>query len=199
MKQMIIEGNNILSGTIEIGGAKNSAVALIPASILANGTSVIENVPNISDRDALLDILNILNCESNLEQDKLTIDTTKLKNAVIEESLSSRMRASYYFMGALLGREKFVEIYIPGGCNIGTRPIDIHLDGFRALGANITIEGNKYTLKADKLQGTDIYLKFPSVGATINIMFAAVLAEGTTIVHNAAKEIEIAKDRKSVV
>lgn len=192
MKQMIIEGNNILSGTIEIGGAKNSAVALIPASILANGTSVIENVPNISDRDALLDILNILNCESNLEQDKLTIDTTKLKNSVIEESLSSRMRASYYFMGALLGREKFVEIYIPGGCNIGTRPIDIHLDGFRALGANITIEGNKYTLKADKLQGTDIYLKFPSVGATINIMFAAVLAEGTTIIHNAAKEIEIA-------
>jgi len=191
MKQMIIEGNNILSGTIEIGGAKNSAVALIPASILANGASVIENVPNISDRDALLDILNILNCESNLEQDKLTIDTTKLKNAVIEESLSSRMRASYYFMGALLGREKFVEIYIPGGCNIGTRPIDIHLDGFRALGANITIEGNKYTLKADKLQGTDIYLKFPSVGATINIMFAAVLAEGTTIIHNAAKEIEI--------
>ena len=192
MKQMIIEGNNILSGTIEIGGAKNSAVALIPASILANGTSVIENVPNISDRDALLDILNILNCESNLEQDKLTIDTTKLKNSVIEESLSSRMRASYYFMGALLGREKFVEIYIPGGCNIGTRPIDIHLDGFRALGANITIEGNKYTLKADKLIGTDIYLKFPSVGATINIMFAAVLAEGTTIIHNAAKEIEIA-------
>ncbi len=191
MKQMIIEGNNILSGTIEIGGAKNSAVALIPASILAKGTSVIENVPNISDRDALLDILNILNCESNLEQDKLTIDTTKLKNAVIEESLSSRMRASYYFMGALLGREKFVEIYIPGGCNIGTRPIDIHLDGFRALGANITIEGNKYTLKADKLIGTDIYLKFPSVGATINIILAAVLAEGKTIIHNAAKEIEI--------
>ena len=191
MKQMIIEGNNILSGTIEIGGAKNSAVALIPASILANGASVIENVPNISDRDALLDILNILNCESNLEQDKLTIDTTKLKNAVIEESLSSRMRASYYFMGALLGREKFVEIYIPGGCNIGTRPIDIHIDGFRALGANITIEGNKYTLKADKLIGTDIYLKFPSVGATINIILAAVLAEGKTIIHNAAKEIEI--------
>ncbi len=191
MKQMIIEGNNILSGTIEIGGAKNSAVALIPASILANGTSVIENVPNISDRDALLDILNILNCESNLKQDKLTIDTTKLKNSVIEESLSSRMRASYYFMGALLGREKFVEIYIPGGCNIGTRPIDIHLDGFRALGANITIEGNKYTLKADKLIGTDIYLKFPSVGATINIILAAVLAEGKTIIHNAAKEIEI--------
>lgn len=191
MKQMIIEGNKTLSGTIEIGGAKNSAVALIPASILAKGTSVINNVPNISDRDALLDILNILNCESYLEEDKLTINTTNLKNCIIEENLSSRMRASYYFMGALLGREKFVEIYIPGGCNIGSRPIDIHLDGFRALGANITIEGNKYTLQAEKLQGTDIYLKFPSVGATINIMFAAVLAEGTTIIHNAAKEIEI--------
>lgn len=191
MKQMIIEGNKILSGTIEIGGAKNSAVALIPASILANGISTIENVPNISDRDALLDILNILNCKSNLEEDKLTIDTTNLNNTIIEESLSSRMRASYYFMGALLGRKKFVEIYIPGGCNIGSRPIDIHLDGFKALGADIKIEGNKYTLKADKLVGTDIYLKFPSVGATINIMLAAVLAEGKTIIHNAAKEIEI--------
>lgn len=191
MKQMIIEGNKMLSGNIEIGGAKNSAVALIPASILAKGTSIIENVPSISDRDALLDILDILNCKNNLDNDKLTIDTTELKNTIIAESLSSRMRASYYFMGALLGREKFVEIYIPGGCNIGTRPIDIHLDGFKALGANITIEGNKYTLKADKLIGTDIYLKFPSVGATINIMFAAVLAEGTTIIHNAAKEIEI--------
>lgn len=191
MKQMIIEGNKILSGTIEIGGAKNSAVALIPASILANGISTIENVPNISDRDALLDILNILNCKSKLDGDKLTIDTTNLNNTIIEESLSSRMRASYYFMGALLGRKKFVEIYIPGGCNIGSRPIDIHLDGFKALGADIKIDGNKYTLKADKLVGTDIYLKFPSVGATINIMLAAVLAEGKTIIHNAAKEIEI--------
>lgn len=191
MKQMIIEGNKTLSGTIEIGGAKNSAVALIPASILAKGTSIIDNVPSISDRDALLDILDILNCKNKLDNDKLTIDTTELKNTIIEENLSSRMRASYYFMGALLGREKFVEIYIPGGCNIGTRPIDIHLEGFKALGANITIEGNKYTLQADELQGTDIYLKFPSVGATINIMFAAVLAKGTTIIHNAAKEIEI--------
>lgn len=191
MKQMIIEGNKNLSGTIEIGGAKNSAVALIPASILAKGTSTISNVPNISDRDALLDILNILNCKNILDKDKLTIDATNLKNSVIEENLSNRMRASYYFMGALLGREKFVEIYMSGGCNIGSRPIDIHLDGFRALGANITIEDNKYTIKADKLIGTDIYLKFPSVGATINIMFASVLAEGETIIHNAAKEIEI--------
>lgn len=191
MKQMIIEGNKNLSGTIEIGGAKNSAVALIPASILAKGTSIIENVPSISDRDALLDILNILNCKSNLNEDKLEIDATNLKNTLIEEKLSSRLRASYYFMGALLGREKHVEIYIPGGCNIGSRPIDIHIDGFKALGAKVTIEGNKYILEAENLKGTDIYLKFPSVGATINIMLTAVLAEGETIIHNAAKEIEI--------
>lgn len=188
---MIIEGNKKLSGTIDIGGAKNSAVALIPASILAGGISTIENVPNISDRQILLEILDILNCHSTVTEDKLIIDTTNLQNTLIEESLSSRMRASYYFMGALLGREKFVEIYIPGGCNIGSRPIDIHIEGFKALGAKITIESNKYTLKADKLIGTDIYLKFPSVGATINIMLAAVLAEGETIIHNAAKEIEI--------
>lgn len=191
MKQMIIEGNNLLSGSIEIGGAKNSAVALIPASILASGTSIIENVPNISDRDALLDILHILNCSTELNDDKLTIDATNLKNTLIDESLSSRMRASYYFMGALLGREKYVEIYIPGGCNIGSRPIDLHIEGFEALGVDVKIEGNKYILQADRLIGADIYLKFPSVGATINIMLAATLAEGKTIIHNAAKEIEI--------
>ena len=191
MKQMIIEGNNKLSGIIEIGGAKNSAVALIPAAILASGKTTINNVPNISDRDALIDILNVLNCNVNLQDDKLTIDTTNLKNTLIEESYSSRLRASYYFMGALLGREKYVEIYIPGGCNIGSRPIDIHIDGFKALGAEVITEGNKYILKADKLVGTDIYLRFQSVGATINLMLASVLAEGKTVIHNAAKETEI--------
>lgn len=191
MKQMIIEGNNKLTGTIKIGGAKNSIVALIPASILAAGSSTIKNVPDISDKDALIDILNVLNCQTTLNNDELTINTTNLKNALIDEVHSSRLRASYYFMGALLGKEKHVEIYIPGGCNIGTRPIDIHLDGFKALGANITIQGNKYILEADKLIGTDIYLRFQSVGATVNLMLASVLAEGQTIIHNAAKEAEI--------
>ena len=191
MKQMIIEGNNILTGEIPIGGAKNSAVALIPAAILASGKSTLKNVPNISDRDALIDILKILNCQVTLEGHKLEIDTTNLKNTLIDEEHSKKLRASYYFMGALLGREKYVEIYIPGGCNIGARPIDIHIDGFKALGAEVTTEGNKYILKADKLVGTDIYLRFQSVGATINLMFASVLAEGTTIIHNAAKEAEI--------
>ena len=191
MKQMIIEGNNILTGEIPIGGAKNSAVALIPASILASGISKLDNVPNISDRDALIDILKILNCAVTLNNDKLQIDTTNLKNTIIDEEHSKKLRASYYFMGALLGKEKYVEIYIPGGCNIGARPIDIHIDGFKALGANVTIEGNKYILKADRLIGTDIYLRFQSVGATVNLMFASVLAEGTTVIHNAAKEAEI--------
>ena len=191
MKQMIIEGNNILTGEIPIGGAKNSAVALIPASILASGISRLYNVPNISDRDALIDILKILNCDVTLDNDKLQIDTTNLKNTIIDEEHSKKLRASYYFMGALLGKEKYVEIYIPGGCNIGARPIDIHIDGFKALGANVTIEGNKYILKADRLIGTDIYLRFQSVGATVNLMFASVLAEGTTVIHNAAKEAEI--------
>lgn len=191
MKQMVIEGNNILTGEIPIGGAKNSAVALIPASILASGISKLDNVPNISDRDALIDILEILNCDVTLDNDKLQIDTTNLKNTIIDEDHSKKLRASYYFMGALLGKEKYVEIYIPGGCNIGARPIDIHIDGFKALGADVTIDGNKYILKADKLIGTDIYLRFQSVGATVNLMFASVLAEGTTVIHNAAKEAEI--------
>lgn len=191
MKQMIIEGNNILTGEIPIGGAKNSAVALIPAAILASGKSTLKNVPNISDRDALIDILEILNCEVTLEGHELKIDTSNLKNTLIDEERSKKLRASYYFMGALLGREKYVEIYIPGGCNIGARPIDIHIDGFKALGAEVTTEGNKYILKADKLVGTDIYLRFQSVGATINLMFASVLADGKTIIHNAAKEAEI--------
>ena len=191
MKQMIIEGNHTLSGDILIGGAKNSAVALIPASILAEATSVNKNVPNISDRDALIDILEILNCDVKLDEDVIKINTSNLKNALIDEEHSKKLRASYYFMGALLGKEKYVEIYIPGGCNIGARPIDIHIDGFKALGAEIKTEGNKYILKADKLIGTDIYLRFQSVGATVNLMFASVLAEGKTVIHNAAKEAEI--------
>lgn len=191
MKQMIIEGNNILSGTINIGGAKNSAVAIIPASILAEGVSTIKNVPNISDRDALIDILNILNCPVTINAEELKIDASNIQNTIIDSYHSGRLRASYYFMGALLGRKKYVEIYIPGGCNIGSRPIDIHIEGFKALGAEVINEGDKYILKAEKLTGADIHLRFQSVGATINLMFASVLAEGTTVIHNAAKEAEI--------
>lgn len=191
MQKIVIEGNNKLTGEIHIGGAKNSAVALIPAAILSDENTTIYNVPNISDRKALINILNLLNCEVEENNDILKIDSSNLNNVLIPEEYSSKLRASYYFMGALLGKCKHVEICLPGGCNIGARPIDIHIKGFKKLGASVTIEENKYIIDADELVGTDIYLDFPSVGGTINLMLAAVKASGTTILYNAAKEPEI--------
>lgn len=193
MKQIKIRGGNQLSGKIHIGGAKNSAVGLIPATLLASGKCTITNVPNISDRNALFDILKLLNVKVKLDKSVIQIDSSEAINACITEDLSSRLRASYYFMGVLLAKYKYVEIYLPGGCNIGARPIDLHLKGFEALGATITHkdEEHKYILEADRLIGTRINLDFASVGATINIMYAAALAEGTTVIENAAKEIEI--------
>ena len=191
MKQIIIEGNKELSGTIKIGGAKNSVVALIPAAILADGVVKIDNVPKISDRDFLLEILKLLSVDVNSSKETLVIDTSKMNNALIPEELSSKLRASYYFMGALLGKYKHVEMFFPGGCNIGARPIDLHLKGFKALGAKITKDKSKYIIDAKELKGADITLEFASVGATVNIMFAAVKAKGTTIINNAAREAEI--------
>ncbi|MBE6148791.1 MAG: UDP-N-acetylglucosamine 1-carboxyvinyltransferase [Firmicutes bacterium] len=193
MKQIKIIGGRPLSGEIHIGGAKNSAVALIPAALLAEGVSVIQNVPNITDRDALFDIVKALNCSVKMEGTEVTIDSTNIENNLISEKLSNRLRASYYFMGVLLAKYKHVEMYFPGGCNIGTRPIDLHLKGFEALGAKIehNDDDHKYIITADKLIGTRINLEFASVGATINIMFAATLAKGTTVIENAAKETEI--------
>ncbi len=191
MKKIIIEGNKELSGTIKIGGAKNSVVALIPACILADGELKIKNVPNISDKDALIEILNLLNVKVIEEEGTLLINTQKTENKVINEKLSNKLRASYYFMGALLGKFKKAEVYFPGGCNIGSRPIDLHLKGFEALGAKITKEDCKYIIETKELKGTEIYLDFASVGATINILFAAVKAKGRTIINNAAREVEI--------
>lgn len=191
MKKIIIEGSNNLTGTINISGAKNSAVALLPAAILSDEEVQIYNVPNISDRDALIDILNLLNCKTELKDDSLRVETKEIKNKFIPENLSKKLRASYYFMGALLSKFKHVEIYFPGGCNIGARPIDLHLKGFEMLGATITIENDKYIIDAKQLKGTRIYLDFASVGATINLMLAAVKAKGTTIISNAAREAEI--------
>ena len=192
MKKLIVEGGHKLNGTINIGGAKNSAVALIPASILSDENTTIYNVPNISDKNALIEILESLNCNVKEDKDMLKIDSSKLENVLIEEKLSSKLRASYYFMGALLGKCKHVEICLPGGCNIGARPIDFHLKGFEQLGAKIVVEDNKYIIDAEELKGSKIYLDFASVGATINIMLAAVKATGKTTIYNAAKEPEIA-------
>ena len=191
MKKIVIEGNKELTGTINICGAKNSAVALIPAAILCDEEVKIYNVPNISDRDALLNILEHLNCKTELIDDYLRIKLEGLENKLIPEDLSNKLRASYYFMGALLSKYKFVEMYFPGGCNIGARPINLHLKGFEMLGAKVTIDGNKYTISADELKGARIYLDIASVGATINLMLAAVKAKGTTIISNAAREPEI--------
>lgn len=190
MKQIKIVGNKTLKGEIKISGAKNSVVALLPAAILSDEVTI-ENVPNISDVNALIDILNYLGAEICKENDKLTINVKKVKNRPITEELSNMLRASYYFMGALLTRFKKVEMYFPGGCKIGERPIDIHLKGFEKLGAKLTNEGDKFILSADKLIGANIDLPFPSVGATINILMAAVKAEGTTVINNAAKEPEV--------
>ena len=191
MKKIVIEGGKTLSGQINIGGAKNSAVALIPAAILCDEEVELYNVPNISDRDALLDILKHLNCRTELKDDCVKINLQSLENKLIPEDLGNKLRASYYFMGSLLGKYKHVEMYFPGGCNIGSRPIDLHIKGFEMLGAKVKIRGNKYTIDAKELIGTRIYLDIASVGATINLMLAACKAKGTTIISNAAREPEI--------
>ena len=191
MKQIIIEGNKRLMGTIEISGAKNSAVALIPASLLSDDIVTIDNIPNISDIDALNEILEYLGATVKKEGSRLQIDSRTIKNKEIPESISKKLRASYYFMSALLGKFKKVEMYFPGGCSIGARPIDQTLKGYKALGATVIEEKNKYTVFADNLTGGHVYLDMPSVGATINTILVAVKAKGITILENAAKEPEI--------
>lgn len=191
MKQIIIQGGNKLSGTIKISGAKNSAVALIPASILSDDIVKIDNIPNISDVDALDEILKFLGAKVTLEDGLMTIDSKSIKNMPIPKEISTKLRASYYFMSALLGKYKHVEMYFPGGCNIGARPIDQTLKGFRALGATVNEKDNKFIIDAKELIGGHVYLDMPSVGATINTMLVAVKAKGVTIIENAAKEPEI--------
>ena len=191
MKQIKIEGKHVLEGTIRISGAKNSAVALIPASLLSDGVVTIDNVPNISDIDALSEILEFLGVTVEKKEGLIKIDSSNLVNREIPEMISSKLRASYYFMSALLGKYKKVEMYFPGGCSIGARPIDQTLKGFKVLGAEVKEEGNKYTIIAENLHGGHVYLDMPSVGATINTILVAVRASGKTIIENAAKEPEI--------
>ncbi|MBQ3297188.1 MAG: UDP-N-acetylglucosamine 1-carboxyvinyltransferase [Bacilli bacterium] len=191
MKVIEIEGARQLSGAIRISGAKNATVALIPAAILTDEEATICNVPEITDTDALCDILKQLSVNVNRSTESLVINPQNMKNVEIKEEYSKKLRASYYFMGALLGKFKKVVMHFPGGCSIGARPIDLHLKGFEALGAKVTNEKNKYTVEAKELRGANIYLDIASVGATINIMLAAVKAKGTTIIDNAAKEPEI--------
>ena len=192
MKILKVQGGNKLKGTVRISGAKNSAVALIPAAILCDEVVKISNVPDISDMDALSDIISYLGGSyKRKEHDVVYVASNEMVNKIIPENLSTKLRASYYFMGALLGKYKKAEIYYPGGCTIGERPIDLHLKGFEKLGVKVKETGNKILLQAEELKGSNIYLDFASVGATINIMLAAVKAKGITIIENAAKEPEI--------
>ena len=192
MKKLIIEGNHELSGTIKIGGAKNSVVALIPAAMLTDGKCVIYNVPNISDVPRLISMMEALGSKIEFKDETLYIDNTNSKNAEIDEENATKLRASYYFMGVLLAKYGYAEISYPGGCSIGSRPINFHLNGFEKLGAKISVvENKKYIASAKELVGSDIFLDFASVGATLNLMFAAVKAKGITNIYNAAKEPEI--------
>lgn len=190
MKVMKIEGNQKLSGTIKISGAKNSSVALLPAALLADTDVTICNVPEITDTDVLCEMLEYLGADVRRASESVVVTPT-IENKEIPSEFTKKLRASYYFMGALLGKKKHVEIYLPGGCSIGARPINLHLKGFESLGATITNEGEKFIVDAKELKGANIYLDIASVGATINIMLAAVLAKGKTVIENAAKEPEI--------
>jgi UDP-N-acetylglucosamine 1-carboxyvinyltransferase len=192
MEKLMIEGGYPLEGTVQISGAKNSAVALIPATILAESTVTIDGLPNISDVRTLRDLLQEIGGEAHLDENQsLTVNPENMIAMPLPNGKVKKLRASYYLMGAMLGRFKKAVIGLPGGCNLGPRPIDQHIKGFEALGAKVTNEQGAIYLRADELVGARIYLDVVSVGATINIMLAAVKAKGQTIIENAAKEPEI--------
>lgn len=192
MEKIVIKGGNRLKGAVSISGAKNAAVAIIPAALMVDGVCTIENLPCIEDVASLYTTINKIGAKCRyIDRHTMEIDSRGLENykATFEEV--KKIRASYYLLGALLGRQKKVEVYMPGGCYFGERPIDQHIKGFRALGATVEVDGDIVRAYADKLVGTSIYMDVVSVGATINVMLAATLAEGTTVIENAAKEPHI--------
>ena len=191
MKVLEIEGGKTLSGTIRISGAKNSAVALIPACLLSNNKTTLTNVPDITDINVLCDILEYVNVKVTRASGSMIIDPVDMENKIIPDELSSKLRASYYFMASLLAKYGSVSIHFPGGCNIGSRPIDQTLKVFKALGAEIKEEEFLFTITANELKGNEITLDMPSVGATVNGVIVGTKAKGVTIIHNAAKEPEI--------
>ncbi|MCA9724160.1 MAG: UDP-N-acetylglucosamine 1-carboxyvinyltransferase, partial [Kurthia sp.] len=186
-----IQGQKRLQGTIKVSGAKNSAVALIPASILASSPVTIEGLPEILDVWTLKSLLEEIGGQVTFEDGVMSINPETMIDMPLPNGNVKKLRASYYLMGAMLGRFKQAVIGLPGGCYLGPRPIDQHIKGFEALGAKVTNEHGAIYLRADELKGAKIYLDVSSVGATINIMLAAVLAKGQTIIENAAKEPEI--------
>jgi len=191
LEKFVINGGNRLTGEVNISGAKNAAIA-IPAAILSDGVCCIENIPNITDVTSITRILYDMGAKiRNINKSTIEIDPRPIKTHVASYELARHIRGSYYLLGALLGRFKHAVVTMPGGCDFGVRPIDQHLKGFAALGANYKLEGGMVDVRADSLKGTNIYLDVVSVGATVNIMLAAVKAEGLTVIENAAKEPHI--------
>ena len=192
MEKLVINGKTPLKGDVIISGAKNAAVAILPATLLINGTCTIDNLPNISDVKIYCDILQDIGAKITWNNEhEITVDTTKVNSFNTPLDKTSKFRASYYLIGALLGRFKHAQVGMPGGCKLGARPIDQHIKAFEALGAKVDVAQGKIIASAEKLVATSIYLDVVSVGATINAMLAAVLAEGTTVIDNVAKEPHI--------
>ena len=189
MEQYIIKGGNPLVGEVEIGGAKNAALAILAAAIMTDETVTIDNLPDVNDINVLLEAISGIGAEvDRIDRHTVRINGSNIENFDIEYDYIKKIRASYYLLGALLGKYKRAEVALPGGCNIGSRPIDQHLKGFRALGAYVDIEHGKIIAEAERLIGKHIYFDVVSVGATINVMMAASMAEGLTILVNVAKE-----------
>ena len=192
MDKFIIEGNTVLKGEVEISGAKNAAVAILPATLLVNGVTTLDNVPNISDVKILCEIMQQLGANiSWISEHSIRVDATNITKSNAPLDMTSKFRASYYLIGSLLGRLRRAQVGLPGGCNLGARPIDQHIKGFEALGASVDVSQGKITASTKKLIGTSIYFDVVSVGATINLILASVLAEGTTVLDNVAKEPHI--------
>ncbi|MBN2983375.1 MULTISPECIES: UDP-N-acetylglucosamine 1-carboxyvinyltransferase [Cohnella] len=191
MDNLVIEGGTPLSGTIRIHGAKNAALPILAASLLAEGTVTIRNVPRLLDIQVMLDILQNLGCRASRQDEEIKVDGALASSSHVPEVLMRQMRSSVFLMGPLLARFGEVQVYQPGGCAIGERKIDLHLRGLEALGAEIQAMGNRIVCRAKRLRGAEIILDFPSVGATENVMMAAVLAEGRTTIVGAAREPEI--------
>ena len=189
MEQYIIRGGNPLVGEVEIGGAKNAALAILAAAIMTDETVLIENLPDVNDVNVMLEAISGIGAMiQRIDRHTVKINGSTIGDFNIEYDYIKKIRASYYLLGALLGKYRKAEVALPGGCNIGSRPIDQHLKGFRALGADVDIEHGKIVAETERLRGTHLYFDVVSVGATINVMMAAAMAEGTTIMENVAKE-----------
>ena len=191
MPKILVKKSNPLKGSVKIDGAKNAVLPIIAATLLAKGKSTLRGVPNLKDVHVISDLLRHLGAEVEYSDNTLIVDATNITTCEAPYELVRKMRASFLVMGPLLARFNHTKISMPGGCAIGTRPIDLHLKGFKYLGAKVDMDHGFVEATAEKLIGNKLYLDFPSVGATENIMMAAALAEGTTIIENAAEEPEI--------